>query len=282
MKRKIASKIVVLSVLLALIISAVGAAPAQAAGIYTHTWFVERAIQRLEAYGGYSELVGILNRFPAAVNYGSIFPDITIMEWQGVVGLDAAWSEIAHDTVGLRENYSKYLQFLADKNYDRSNSDLQTAFYKEFLNSYGYVSSLPRFRAALMEQMLDHFSNNPRSQRDEKMIAFLFGVIVHQEADIPWHWDLPNCSSNWKGLECAIPYKVWPFKWNELDLDNVLAHYDIAGPYGEHTVDFALFPSVKPIILAASDTVGQRPVCHVPGCSDALEAGGLALQTAGD
>ena len=76
MKAKFASKILVLSVLLALMFSAVG--PAQAAGIYTHSVFVERAIERLTANGGYSELVNILNTYPAVVNYGATFPDTTL------------------------------------------------------------------------------------------------------------------------------------------------------------------------------------------------------------
>jgi hypothetical protein len=194
MKRKIKGKIVLLSVLLALIFSAAGVLPAQAAGIYTHSIIVEHAIERLNADGGYSELVDILNSYPDMVNYGAIFPDTTY------AGIDGDWSEMLHDTGTVNSNYEKFLQFLADKGY-AYNWDLQAYYYKEFLEDPAYTFKLPEFRAALMLQIMHHFNNTPRSADDEKMIAFLFGVIAHQEADSPWH--LTCTDPTWRGLECA-------------------------------------------------------------------------------
>jgi hypothetical protein len=162
--------------LLALTFNPLGVTSAQAAGIYTHSVFVERAILRLNASGGYSELVDILNRYPAVVNYGAAFPDTTY------AGIDDEWAEMLHDTGILRSNYSKFLQFLTDKGY-AYNWDLQAGWYKEFLEDPAYTAKLPEFRAALMAQVLDYFNNTPRSVVDEKMIAFLFGLIAHQEAD---------------------------------------------------------------------------------------------------
>lgn len=282
MKLRFANKIMIVFALLALTFSAGGAAPVQAAGIYTHTWFVEHTIADLQAYDtahpevDYSELLDILNRYPADVNYGSIFPDYTLLS------IDDVWAELIHDTYGARDhNYSLYLQFLAAEYPDdlsSKNIDRQTSHYKKFLDG-NYGAQVPSFRAALMGVLLSSFQKTPRSVEDEKKIAFLFGMIAHQEADATWHWDLPNCNSNWKGLECAIPYKVWPFKWSELDLDNVLAHYDfISGGGGENTVEFDFYPTVKPIILAASDIIGQRPVCHRIDCTDPLDSGHVQIQ----
>jgi hypothetical protein len=246
MKHKIASKIVVLSVLMALIFSAAGASPAQAAGIYTHSIFVEHAIEKLNAHGGYSELVDILNRYPDVVNYGATFPDTTY------AGIDDDWAEMLHDTGTVNSNYAKFLQFLADKGY-AYNWDLQAGYYKQFLADPDYTSKLPEFRAALMAQILDHFNNNPRSADDEKMIAFLFGVIAHQEADSPWHL---NCSDpNWRGLECAAGADLG---LDEYKLEMTAKFFD-----GFHSVNFSYVDSVYDTVLAASDAIGaRRPDCH--------------------
>ena len=233
-----------LCVILVVAVIGVPASPAQAAGIYTHTWFVERAIQRLAAQGEYAELVSILNKYPATVNYGALFPDITMTN-------DRDWAEIAHDTVGARDNYAKYKEFLDSKGYDPRISDLQTTYYKEFLK--GPNASIPPFRKAIIDQMMDHFRNNPRSEGDEQMIAFLFGVIAHQEADVPWHLHLPNCVAEtwrgqpWLGLECAA-------SMNELQIDMLLYHYDTP----EHTVSFDFLYTVHPLIYAAVDAAGIR------------------------
>jgi hypothetical protein len=197
-----------------------------------------------------------------------------------LVEIDADWAERIHDTAGVKtNNYTKYLHFLAARYPDdlsSRNIDRQTSHYKEFLDDPNYTAAVPQLRAALMKVLLPYFKNSPRSVQDEKMIAFLFGLIAHQEGDAPWHWGY--CDTDWKGLECALPYKVWPIKWNEIDLDNVLAHYDINGPDGENTVDFDFYPSTKPIILAAADAIGQLPECHMLGCSDPLGVGNVALQ----
>ena len=246
MKPKGASKIIVLITVLVLTSSASIATPVEAAGIYTHSVFVERAIDRLSAHGGYSELVDILNLYPGVVNDGATFPDITYG------GIDDDWAEILHDTGTLRSNYSKFLQFLVDKSY-AYDWDLQAGRYREFLEDPVYTAIIPGFRAALMSQVLDHFNNNPRSAEDEKTIAFLFGLIAHQEADIPWHW---NCDdTSWRGLECAASADLG---LSEYQLEMTVKYY-----HGGNSVDFSYVDTIYDTILAASDAAGsRRPYCH--------------------
>jgi hypothetical protein len=246
MQHKTISKFVVLATLLALVFSVVGAQPTQAAGIYTHGIFVERAIQVLSDTGGYSELVNILNTYPAIVNYGATFPDTTL------AGIDDDWAEMLHDTNILRSNYSKFLQFMTDKGYTY-NWDLQADRYKEFLEDPNYTAVIPEFRAALIAQVLDHYNNTPRSVEDEKMIAFLFGVIAHQEADIPWHW---NCNvPNWRGLECAA---AADFGLSEYQLEMTAKYFNDG-----INADFNYVNTIYDTVLAASDAIGyRRPYCH--------------------
>ncbi len=255
MKHKLASQIVVLFTLLALMFSAVG--PAQAAGIYTHSVFVERAIERLTAYGGYSELVNILNTYPGVVNYGSTFPDTTLGSFN-ILGIpipapDEEWAETVHDTGGTRSNYTKYLQYLVDKGYDRSNSDLQTGYYKAFLEDPNYTAEIPAYRAALMGQMLQYFNASPRSFEDEKKIAFLFGLIAHQEADLAWHW---TPDPGWVPLETA----AINLGKSEYDLEIITKQYN-----GGNNAEFTYASYIKQDVLAASDAMGsRRPYCHGP------------------
>jgi Zinc dependent phospholipase C len=250
----------VLCISVVVVLSGVFTLPAPAAGLYTHTWFVERTIQRLIAEGSYTELVNILNAYPAIVNYGSIYPDITIT-------IDDNWAEVLHDTYGVKDvNYPQYLEFLDDKGYDKYNNDLQTAYYKEFLDDPEYNASIPQFRAALLGQLSANFRNRPRSEDDKKMIAFLFGLIAHQEADGPWHLNYNVCNDpnylgiGW-GLECEakINKGYTNDSTREVQLDWILYHYDSP----EHTVDFPFMSSVKSVILTASDVTGSpRPVCN--------------------
>jgi hypothetical protein len=267
MKHKTVSRIVVLSMLLALIFSAVGAKPANAAGIYTHTWFIEKAIEKLDPYrdfddeyddGDYDELVHILNQYPWEANYGSVFPDLTYGN------VDKNWAEYMHDTTDAGDNFTKYLQFLNDKGYSKTASGgLQTDYYKDFLKDPAYTARVPNFRAALMQQLVERFKHNPRTVDDEKMIAFLFGLIAHQESDIPWHWN----DSSWLGFE----------KWAEIqglkscgfvipDLNAVEPCFDVVLLYydnPDHVLSFSFLPTIKPVVFAASDSVGiPRPACN--------------------
>ena len=256
MKHKFACRIIVFSVLLSLIFSAVGIAPTQAAGLYTHSKFVEMAIQRLEDYGGYTELIEILNSYPGIVNYGAIFPDTTYG------GVDGDYAEGLHDTGAVNDRYTRYLQFMVDKAYNKNDSTLQTGYYKEFLEDPDYTTMVPAFRTALMGQILEHFRNNPRSEEDKKMIAFLFGVIAHQEADMAWHWHDPN----WLGLEDYAFQHGYTSCWfllpdlnnPEVCLDVVLRNFD--NP--DNPIDTPYLSTIKPIVLTASDVAGiTRPAC---------------------
>ena len=100
------------------------------------------------------------------------------------------------------------------------------------------------------------------------MIAFLFGLIAHQEADGPWHWNYNVCNDpNYGGIGWGIECEAKVNKGytndttREVQLDWILYHYDSP----EHTVDFPFMSSVKSVILAASDVTGSpRPVCS-PG-----------------
>jgi hypothetical protein len=125
--------------------------PAQAAGVYTHTIFVEYAIQRLVEYDRYSELVDLLNRYPTVVNYAAMFPDITYP------GIDPDWGERVHDTqpYDVRDNYDNYLKYLKDPRlvFPFADSASQTKWYKMFLDDPNSKAQIPSFRAALMGQL---------------------------------------------------------------------------------------------------------------------------------
>ncbi len=200
------ARLVVCLILVSILAAAV-VQPVKAAGTYTHSWFIDYAIQILVDKGGYSELVDILNRNKSSAYYGSVFPDITYGS------IDAEWGEEMHDTGDVKDkNYTRYLQFLFDKGYDPSKAELQFGYYKEFLNDPDSTAVLPKFRSSLMNQILPRFKNNPRSSEDEMMIAFLFGLIAHQEADHSWHWDQPD----WVGLEAYAfdnGYNTCGFGW---------------------------------------------------------------------
>jgi hypothetical protein len=258
-----------LCLFLAVLIAALPTAPAQSAGLYTHSRFVERAIQVLSAQGGrYTELVGILNRHPATVNYGSVFPDISYL-------FDGAWAETAHDSASildqkdsagnlLKGNYHKYLDYLAARNYpDKYAIDVQTAYYKAFLADPRYGAVIPPFRAALMAALSDHFSNYPRTASDEKMIAFLFGVIAHQEADGPWHWNYNACDDRsaggigW-GVECSAwrDRDYWDPLTREVQLDQYLFHY-----YGASAPDWNFLADVEADIVAVAGLPQKSLLC---------------------
>lgn len=190
----------------------------QAAGLYTHTWFVERAIEKLKELDAldpqrdYSELVGILERHPATVNYGALFPDVAMRA-------NADWGEVVHDTVAMWETYTPGVEPYEQRN-----------------------RACPPLRAALIAQLMPNFVNTPRSEGDEKKIAFLFGLISHQEADTPWHF--------FDGYIEGELAKKWQ---NELTVDQILYHYDPS-----HLVEFAfLTEELKQVIRAASAAANE-------------------------
>jgi len=199
MKYKFFSKVLIWSTILALLCSAMGVAPAQAAGLYTHTVFVDRSIEilknldDLDLNHDYSELLKILETHEGIVNYGSVFPDVASK-------VNGDWGEIVHDT--------KFFQGNIDTLY---------------------------FRNALVRQILPIFKNSPDDAEDE--IAFLFGLIAHQEADGPWHFGEPNLEE-----EAA---KKWQ---NELTIDWILFHYD-----NSNDVDFSyLSPNLLYLVRDAT------------------------------
>jgi hypothetical protein len=157
-----------------------------------------------------------------------------------------------HDTSDTRDNYTKYLQFLIAKGYDRSISDLQTGYYKAFLEDPNYTAKIPIYRAALMGQMLQYFNASPRSFEDEKKIAFLFGLIAHQEADLAWHW---TPDPTWIPLEAAASNL---YGKSEYDLEIIIKQYNSG-----NSAEFTYASYIKQNILAASDAIGsRRPYCH--------------------
>jgi hypothetical protein len=254
MKHTFAGRILILSVLLALFFSAVGPAPAQAAGIYTHSWFTKMTIEKLQELDAlmpdkdYSELVEIINKYPGILNYGALFPDLPFgMFWDS--DLDD-WSEGLHDTEVVRNNFWRYEGFLNSKNYTYGDKTLQT--YMEFLNSDdpAYTHSPLPFRTALIAQLSPYIHRNPRTESDEKMIAFLFGLISHQEADMPFH-EFPD------GLLYNVMLqdgKEGPkeHQFLERDIDILLFGYDHRVGGGNY-VDFSFYSEeLKQIIRSAT------------------------------
>lgn len=245
----------VLCVILAATAVAGLAQPAQAAGTYTHSWFIERAIQKLVIEGGYSELVTLLNKYPAIVNYGSVFPDITYGN------IDHDWGEKAHDSGDVNANYAKFLQYMDDHYYDNLVIEPQLGYIRDFLTDPDYNPVLPLFRATLMKLLMGSFNNSPRSTEDEKAIAFLFGLIAHQESDSPWHLQDPV----WLGLEeyakhngynsCGL---IGDMDQPETCIDVVLRNFD----YPVHPMGVGYLATIEPTILTAADTAGiLRPIC---------------------
>ncbi len=228
--------------------------PAQAAGIYTHSVFVEQAIEYLNSDGNYSELVNILNKYPDTVNFGASFPD-ALFGNSFIPTIDGDWAEFVHDTKDTRDNYTNYLDYLTDKGYDRSISDLQTGYYKAFLEDPNYTAKIPVYRAALMGQMGQYFNASPRSFEDEKKIAFLFGLIAHQEADLAWHW---TPDPNWVPLEKAAK-DLYGKDNADYDFEMVIKQYNP----GNHA-EFTYASYIEQDVLAASDASFRRPSCYSP------------------
>ncbi len=263
MKHNLGIQFIFIATILALVISVAVPAPVQAAGAKTHTVFVTKAIERLVADGGYQELVDILNRYPAIVNYGAIFPDLTY------AGIDQAWGDYIHDDNFGYGTYAKYLEYLVEKGYDRTNVDLTVDYYKAFLDDPNYTASIPPYRDALMGQLIDHLTHTPRTMVDEETIAFLFGFIAHQEADWPWHWNPNPRTPGWLGVEqtaietdrqnCGyIGGMLNPLNNAESCLDLVM--YRTLG--GRPVIDNGFINIIKSDVIAAAYSMGKPgPVC---------------------
>jgi hypothetical protein len=277
MKHKFVSKTFLLSVLLALFFSVVGTKPAQTAGLYTHTWFVEQAIldleelDRLDEKTDYSGLVSILERYPGYVNYGTLFPDVTYTT-------DANWAEEVHDTDEIGAiNYNTYVAHMKSNHpNDLKRTDIaQTIYYSEFLD--GPDAVLPDFRAALIKEMWVYLRRNPRTVDDERMIAFLFGLIAHQEADVPWHYNSECTDPDFAGFECWLGDQQGGLGYLETDIDMHL--YSYSGEDPEHRIEFSYFDTIKQTVLNASQSGGfAGPTCSWLVC-EPLEDGELLMET---
>jgi hypothetical protein len=265
-----------------LVIMTVGTTkPAQTAGLYTHTWFVDQALSLIATQPEYAELESILRDNLSIVNYGAIFPDITYT-------LESVWVEKVHDTVGVGANNMAYQTFMVNKGYNRKDRGLlQVAYYREFLTDRTSGASVPQFRAELINQIRSHFEANPRTLYDKQAVAFLFGVIAHQEADLPWHFgygyqgmntgcDDPTYLGIGWGFECQAwrVHDYWDPLTREVQLDQILYHFDTA-----NEADFNFFGAAKAEMYAASDALGYaRPECDLPffcmwGNPDAVDNG---------
>ncbi|MCU0507542.1 MAG: zinc dependent phospholipase C family protein [Anaerolineae bacterium] len=160
---KAPSPLVVLSAILVVVAILSPATPAEADGLITHVDIVDRAIGKLDNYGD-ADLKAFLNANRDVLHFGAMFPDvgysIRITEDGDVYD---QWAEKVHDTDDLKLNCK--------------------------------VSAPPRtgppsYRSKLTEDLLLAFRKEPR---DARSIAFLFGLISHQEADIPFHFGNEYC-----------------------------------------------------------------------------------------
>jgi len=67
------------------------------------------------------------------------------------------------------------------------------------------------FRAAFTAYLLPAFRDKPQSEDDRKTIAFLFGLISHQQADIPFHFgDSTGMGIQPMAEQAGIPH--WQFE----------------------------------------------------------------------
>jgi hypothetical protein len=186
------------------------------------------------------------------VNYGALFPDLGYVAGPFCLGGDAErkWAEVVHDS-----GHISYLPGVDPLNQRRR--------------------PLPPFRAALITQMRDHINSGLAGDGEgEKMIAFLFGLIAHQEADIPWHWCLDDENCRPRGLEAAAPQG-----FNELAMDEIVYYYDKDNP-----INFDFFDMVKADIAAASAAAGRPAPCCSEGWHlyDPLWMGDNCLQKGWD
>ncbi len=158
-----------LVVCLSMVLMVLGAMPTQgqALGIISHAKVVDMAIERLAAAGGEYQRVGEhVKTYRSDAHLGAMFPDISGVLNAVYVGITPpfdGWGEFIHDTADVYSRISKKI---------RMNPIILD------------------FRAALMREILPLY-RHPTSDDDRKEIAFLFGLICHQEADVRWHFPPP-------------------------------------------------------------------------------------------
>jgi hypothetical protein len=262
-----------MAVLLGLVFSAVGAAPTQAAGPYTHGVFVREAMDIIGPFSSYGRLNAILDDNIAYVKYGAVYPDLAVpyakintkwepINWE-IINFDPTWANAIHEEGFIQANYIPFLSFARRyENEKISGPYLYAEAYKVYLEDDSVNSKIPPFRRALMNQFITSFEAANRggsSKEDEKKIAFLFGLIAHQESDATWHLN----ASGIKGVEKAAEEK---YKQNEFFLEMIVKEPNLVGWVD---IDFLFEPVIRKLVLNASDAAGfARPYCHHLLCFD--------------
>jgi len=185
MKHKIASKIFVLSALLALIFSAVGVAPAQAWGPFSHNELVRMAYALLPA----NELKTLLHDYQGSVLAGSVFPD-----WAMATALIVDTDEAKKYYNDLSE-FAHWPQFIA-------------AYLKHVKQNYTYPYDIQESKSiAFMFGLIAHNSGDPFFH------DFLLPYIQANEIQIfgtPGHTDVEfgvDVFNVYHGSPCGVlPY----------------------------------------------------------------------------
>jgi hypothetical protein len=156
------------------------------------------------------------------------------------------------------------LEFLKAKNYTYGDNNLQT--YKDLLDSDDpeYAHRIPAFRAALIAQLLPYIKHNPRTENDEKMIAFLFGLISHQEADIPFQCNAPGFQGLlYKVMLQDVREGPWEHPLLEREIDILLFGYDHRAGVG-NIVDFSFYSEEFMKVIRAASTSATPSMTPAP------------------
>ena len=79
----------------------------------------------------------------------------------------------------------------------------------------GELSHWPPFIEAYKQYFLDTYSLN--SSNNSHLIAFLFGIIAHDESDVLWHWGRQNSFSDQQGFLHSMSHDSSDCldEWNE-------------------------------------------------------------------
>ena len=109
----------------------------------------------------------------------------------------------------------------------------------------------PPFRAALMNQLLPTFRRLPGSDDDRRTITFMLGVIAHNEADNPWHF---NSNNRVSFLEAAMSNDANDHTTVELGTD-VFANVE----YGQGGTEDSWWTPL-PVVRAAYLAIGHDVV----------------------
>jgi len=198
---------------------------AQAAGIITHTEIVKRAYNKLDK-AAYPELATLINSYRGTVNYGSMFPD-----WG--MAVDKRY-KLGGRQQGDNTDYNNLSEDAHDTNpvmnWDRNKPD---------------NTSYAPFRSKLAAALLPTFRRSTRTEDDKKAIAFLFGVIAHQEADGLWHINDRNQRGYGK-------------RWGE-SADPLIEVYADDHVYdSSNTIDWSFLPSQEIITAYRKDIESDK------------------------